>query len=60
MEIQLVAGPRLKRLDEHVSGGNVEDQRLGYGAFGFGRFGHDLISNPEGDFMIRESLYAGV
>ena len=55
-----MAGPRLKRLDEDVSGGNVEDQRLGYGAFGFGRFGHDLISNPEGNFLIRESIYAGV
>ena len=46
VEIQPVAVPGVQRLNEEVPGGNVEDQRLGCGGFGFGCLGHDLLSDP--------------
>ena len=48
VEIQPVAVSGFQRLDEEVPGGNVEDQRVGSFScgFGFGRVGHDWISDP--------------
>jgi hypothetical protein len=45
MEIQPIAVPSAQRLDEEVPGGDLEDQRFGRCGFGFGRDGHDLVSD---------------